>query len=150
MYRPRINLHSWSAVLLLLQEMKSWTWRTNWRNSGNSAQIISGSQSPSLRKIKEDASRMPKNRCVLFDSFTYIYSALLPQHWALYAKVDSTPTFVYIYTYIYIFFFPEGTVTNPAIWLVLYPISIFLSLPTGNGNAIVSRRVYPYFHYHFS
>ena len=105
MYRPRINLHSWSAVLLLLQEMKSWTWRTNWRNSGNSAQIISGSQSPSLRKIKEDASRMPKNRCVLFDSFTYIYSALLPQHWALYAKVDSTPTFVYIYIYIYIFFF---------------------------------------------
>ena len=55
---------------------------------------------------------------------------------------------IYIYTYIY-FFFPESTVTNPAIWLVLYPISIFLSLPTGNGNAIVSRRVYPYFHYHF-
>ena len=104
MYRPRINLHSWSAVLLLLQEIKSWTWRTNWRNFGNSAQIISGSQSPSLRKIKEDASRMPKNRCVLFDSFTYIYSALLPQHWALYAKVDSTPTFVYIYIFFIIFF----------------------------------------------
>ena len=149
MYRPRINLHSWSAVLSLLQEIKSWTWRTNWRNSGNSAQIISGSQSPSLRKIKEDASRMLKNRCVLFDSFTCIYSALLPQHWALYAKVDSAPTFAYIYIHIY-FFFPEGTVTNPAIWLVLYPISIFLSLPTGNGNAIVSRRVYPNFHYHFS
>ena len=108
MYRPRINLHSWSAVLLLLQEIKSWTWRTNWRNSGNSAQIISGSQSPSLRKIKEDASRMLKNRCVLFDSFTYIYSALLPQHWALYAKVDSTPTFVHMYIYIHIFFFSRG------------------------------------------
>ena len=26
-----------------------------------------------------------------------VYLALLPQHWALYAKVDSTPTFMYIY-----------------------------------------------------
>ena len=26
------------------------------------------------------------------------------------------------------FFFSEDTVTNPAIWLVLYPVSIFLSL----------------------
>ena len=34
----------------------------------------------------------------------------------------------------YIYFFLEGTVTNPAIWLVLYPVSIFLSLPTGQGN----------------
>ena len=41
--------------------------------------------------------RVTENRCVLFDSFTYIYSALLPQHWALYAKADSTPTFIYIY-----------------------------------------------------
>ena len=41
-----------------------------------------------------------KNQCVLFDSFTYIYSALLPQHWALYAKVDSTPTYIYIYVWI--------------------------------------------------
>ena len=24
--------------------------------------------------------RVTENRCVLFDSFTYIYSALLPQH----------------------------------------------------------------------
>ena len=39
---------------------------------------------------------------VLFDSFTYIYSALLPQHSALYAKVDSTPTYIYIYIYIHI------------------------------------------------
>ena len=49
--------------------------------------------------------RVTENRCVLFDSFTYIYSALLPQHWALYAKADSTPTFIYIYIYIYNFFF---------------------------------------------
>ena len=149
MYRPRINLHSWSAVLLLLQEMKSWTWRTNWRNSGNSAQIISGSQSPSLRKIKEDASRMLKNRCVLFDSFTYILSSATTALSTLCQGRLYPHICIYIYTYIY-FFFPESTVTNPAIWLVLYPISIFLSLPTGNGNAIVSRRVYPYFHYHFS
>ena len=27
---------------------------------------------------------------------TYVYLALLPQHWALSAKVDSTPTFVYL------------------------------------------------------
>ena len=44
-------------------------------------------------------ARKSENRCVLFDSFTYIYSALLPQHWALYAKVDST------HIYIYMFFF---------------------------------------------
>ena len=29
------------------------------------------------------------------------------------------------------FFFSEGMVTNPTIWLVLYLVSIFLSLPTG-------------------
>ena len=34
--------------------------------------------------------------------------------------------------------------------LVLFPVSIFLSLPTGQGNAFVSRRVHPYFRYHFS
>ena len=38
--------------------------------------------------------RVTENRCVLFDSFTYIYSALLPQHWHFSAKVDSTPTFI--------------------------------------------------------
>ena len=30
--------------------------------------------------------------------------------------------------------FLEGTVTNLAILLVLYPVSIFLSLPTGHGK----------------
>ena len=45
--------------------------------------------------------RVTENRCVLFDSFTYIYSALLPQYWALYAKVDSTPTFIYTYIYMW-------------------------------------------------
>ena len=45
--------------------------------------------------------RVTENRCVLFDSFTYIYPALLPQHWALYAKVDSTPH-LYIYLFIYL------------------------------------------------
>ena len=42
--------------------------------------------------------------------YVYIYMyklyILLPQHWALYAKVDSTPTF--IHSYIYIFFFGGG------------------------------------------
>ena len=42
-------------------------------------------------------------------------------------------------TKVFIFFFLEGTVTNPAIRLVLYPVSIFLSLPKGHGNAFVSR-----------
>ena len=46
--------------------------------------------------------------------------------------------------------FLKGTVTNPAIWLVLYSVSIFLSLPTGHGNAFVSRRVHPNFRCHFS
>ena len=38
--------------------------------------------------------RVIENRCVLFNSLTYVYLALLPQHRALYAKVDSTPTFI--------------------------------------------------------
>ena len=46
--------------------------------------------------------------------------------------------------------FLEGTVTNPAIWLVLYPVSIFLSLPTGHGNAFVNRRVHLNFRCHLS
>ena len=45
--------------------------------------------------------RVTENQCVLFDSFTYICSALLLQHWALFAKVDSTLTFLYIYIYVY-------------------------------------------------
>ena len=49
--------------------------------------------------------RVTENWCVLFDSFTYIYSALLPQHWALYAKADSIPTFINIYIYIYIYIY---------------------------------------------
>ena len=44
--------------------------------------------------------RVTENRCVLFNSLTYVYLALLPQHWALYAKVDSTPTLIYIYIYL--------------------------------------------------
>ena len=49
--------------------------------------------------------RVTENRCVLFNSLTYVYLALLPQHLALYAKVDTTP--IFIYTYIYIFFQTE-------------------------------------------
>ena len=52
--------------------------------------------------------------------------------------------------YYLFFFFLEGTVTNPAIWSVLYPVSIFLSLPTGHGIAFVDRRVHPKFRCHFS
>ena len=47
--------------------------------------------------------RVTKNRCVLFNSLTYVYLALLPQHWALYAKVDTTPIFIYICTDIFFF-----------------------------------------------
>ena len=46
-------------------------------------------------------------------------------------------------------FLLEGTVTNPAIWLVLYSVSIFLSLPTGHSNTFVSRQVHPNFRCHF-
>ncbi len=35
-------------------------------------------------------------------------------------------------------FFQEGTVTNPAIWLVISAGKILLSLPTSHGNAFVS------------
>ena len=48
------------------------------------------------------------------------------------------------------FFFWEGTVTNRAIWLVLIMVRIFLSLPTGNGNAFVSHRVHPFIRCYFS
>ena len=48
------------------------------------------------------------------------------------------------------FFLSKGTVTNPAILMVLSAVRIFLSLATGNGNAFVSRRVHPYLRCHFS
>ena len=41
----------------------------------------------------------------LFNSLTCVYLALLPRHWALSAKVHSTPTFIYIYIYL-------STITN--------------------------------------
>ena len=47
--------------------------------------------------------RVTENRCVIFNPPTYVYLALLPQHWALYAKVDFTFTFIYIYIYTYIY-----------------------------------------------
>ena len=34
----------------------------------------------------------------------------------------------------------KGTATNPAIWLVLNPVLIFLPLSTGHGNAFVRFR----------
>ena len=46
-----------------------------------------------------------RNQRGRIDSFTYIYPALLPQHWALYAKVDSTPHLLYINIYIYIYYY---------------------------------------------
>ena len=49
--------------------------------------------------------RVTENRCVLFNSLTYVYLALLPHHRALYAKVDSTPTFIYNFIYIYIYIY---------------------------------------------
>ena len=58
--------------------------------------------------------RVTENRCVLFDSFTYIYPALLPQHWALYAKVDSTP-YIYIYRYRYIYIYVVSRSTKKLI-----------------------------------
>ena len=49
--------------------------------------------------------------------YVYIYKLyiLLPQHWALYAKVDSTPTFIHSYIYIYIFFFLGGGEKTPSL-----------------------------------
>ena len=59
--------------------------------------------------------RVTENWCVLFNSLTCVYLALLPQYWARYAKVDSTPTFIYIcihthththtHTHIYIYIY---------------------------------------------
>ena len=51
--------------------------------------------------------RITENRCVLFNSLNYVYLALLPKHWALYAKVDSDPTFKYIYIYLYIYIYTK-------------------------------------------
>ena len=64
---------------------------------------------------KHSSNRVVRqNWCVLFDSFTYIYTALLPQHWALYEKVDSTPKFIYLYIYIYIAIIN----LNQSLWIV--------------------------------
>ena len=54
----------------------------------------------SLNKVLSDERlgaklRVTENQRVLFNSLTYVYLALLPQHWALHAKVDSNPTFMY-------------------------------------------------------
>ena len=54
----------------------------------------------SLNKVLSDERlgaklRVTENWRVLFNSLTYVYLALLPQHWALHAKVDSNPTFMY-------------------------------------------------------
>ena len=49
--------------------------------------------------------RVTENRCVLFNSLTYVYLALLPQHCALYAKVDSTHIHLYVCAYIYIYIY---------------------------------------------
>ena len=42
--------------------------------------------------------RVTENQCVLFNSLTYVYLALLPQHRALHAKVDSTLYTAYLLT----------------------------------------------------
>ena len=60
--------------------------------------------------------RVTENRCVLFNSLTFVYLALLTQHRAFYAKVDSTPTFIYIY------------VTFVAFVLIFIPKSFIFSL----------------------
>ena len=66
----------------------------------------------------------------------------------------SVPKLLYWYYdshyFLVLFFFLEGTVTNPAIRLVLDPVSIFLSLPKGHGKAFVSRRVHLNFRCLFS
>ena len=45
------------------------------------------------------ALRVTENRCVVFNFSTYVCFALLPQHCALYAKVDRTSICIYIYIY---------------------------------------------------
>ena len=47
--------------------------------------------------------RVTENRCVVFDFSTYVYFALLPQHWALYAKVHRSSICMYKNIYKYIF-----------------------------------------------
>ena len=77
--------------------------------------------------------RVTENRCVLFNSLTYVYLALLPEHWSLYAKVDSTLTYIYIYIYLErekrdgennrdYTFIPESIVS------VVFHISIYITL----------------------
>ena len=72
---------------------------------------LSTSQTELFRKVLSDEClgaklRVTENQCILFNSLTYVDLALLPQHWAFHAKVDSTPTFIYIYIlYIYIYIY---------------------------------------------
>ena len=53
-------------------------------------------------RIKEDASILCYSE-FRAQALVRQNSALLPQHWALYAKVDSTPTFIYIDIYLFIY-----------------------------------------------
>ena len=73
--------------------------------------------------------RVTENWCVVFNSLTYVYLALLPQYWAHYAKVDSTPTFIYIYIniYIYIYIFVD---------MCLY-ICVYIYLEVGQMNKMI-------------
>ena len=50
--------------------------------------------SDELRRENSELQRIDAS-----SSLTYVYLALLTQHWALYAKVDFTPRFIYIYIY---------------------------------------------------
>ena len=48
-------------------------------------------------------------------------------------------------------FVPQYRLFNKLVnFFSLCTVRIFLSLPTGNGNACMSRRVHPYVHCHFS
>ena len=77
-------------------------------------------------------------------SYPRCWAALAPAGTVAY--LNCSPLVVKFHFFIV---FLEGTVTNPAIWFVLYPVSIFLSLPTGHSNAFLSRRVHPKFRGHF-
>ena len=90
-----------------------------------------------LRYLSDEGSgaklRVTENRCVLFNSLTYLYLALLPQYWALYAKVDSTPTFIYLFiiyicTYIYCRqVTPSGGTCSVLFYFVYLFLLIYLS-----------------------
>ena len=86
--------------------------------------------------------RVTENRCVVFNSLTSVYLTLLPQHWAFYAKVNSTPTII-LYIYIYDEAQKAETVLSAVSYVYIY-IYIYIYIYCGRNNPTIYTSLYSY------